>query len=95
MSNTGLASIKAVVHGYVQGVFFRSYIRNQANLRRLTGWVRNTKEGKVEAVFEGDKDQLQEIVEYCEKGPEGARVEDVRVEWKEHSGSFRDFEIRY
>jgi acylphosphatase len=88
------ARAHVLISGRVQGVFFRSYIRNQANLRKLTGWVRNTKDGNVEALFEGDRDGIEEIIKYCRKGPEGSSVGDVKVEWGEYTGNFREFEIR-
>jgi len=83
-----------ILSGHVQGVFFRSFIRSQTTLKKITGWCRNMKSGQVEAVFEGDKDQLQELIELCKEGPPGARVGDVSVEWEDFSGNFTSFEIR-
>ena len=83
-----------LVSGNVQGVFFRSSVRNQARLHRLTGWVRNTADGKVEALFEGDKDDINVLIDYCREGPPGAEIQDVEVEWKEPNGNFSSFEIR-
>lgn len=88
------ARVQVIISGYVQGVFFRSAIRNQARIHHLTGWVRNTPSGRVEALFEGDKDQIKEMIEFCRQGPPGARVGDVQLEWQEYNGGFSDFEIR-
>jgi len=83
-----------IISGSVQGVFFRSAIRNHAKLHNVKGWVRNTKDGYVEAVLEGDKDEIEEVIKYCKEGPSTASVADVKVEWKEPSENFAEFEIR-
>jgi acylphosphatase len=68
-----------VVSGRVQGVFFRDSIRRLAEQHGVAGWVRNTWDGTVEAVFEGEPDEVDRMVEFCRKGPPGARVENVDV----------------
>lgn len=83
------------ISGRVQAVFFRSYTRTEANLRGINGWVRNLEDGRVEAVFEGDRDSVDEILEFCKKGPEAARVEHIEVKWEKPSGKLRGFEIKY
>lgn len=83
------------VTGRVQGVFFRSETRHEAKSRGVKGWVRNTVDGRVEAVFEGEEENVKELVEFCKLGPPGARVTDVTVTWEKYAGEFRDFEIRY
>ncbi|MBL7160788.1 MAG: acylphosphatase [Candidatus Aenigmarchaeota archaeon] len=88
------ARAQVTLYGNVKGVFFRSFIRSQAKLLSLRGWVRNTKTDSVEAVFEGDKDQIQEMIDSCQEGPPGARVGDVKVEWGDYSGNFATFDIR-
>ncbi|MGH3129730.1 MAG: acylphosphatase [Gaiellaceae bacterium] len=70
---------RVVVHGHVQGVFFRDSMRQRAQQRGLAGWVRNTHEGTVEAVFEGEPDGVERLVAWCREGPRGARVERVDV----------------
>jgi acylphosphatase len=80
--------------GWVQGVFFRVETRNRAMRRNITGWVRNTSDGKVEAIFEGEKEDVEELIEFCRKGPSGARVTKVDVQWEEYSEEFRNFKIR-
>jgi acylphosphatase len=68
-----------VVRGLVQGVFFRDSVRRLAWSLGVRGWVRNTGDGAVEAVFEGEPEAVARLVEFCERGPRGARVDDVEV----------------
>ena len=70
---------RVVVHGLVQGVFFRDTVRRHAAKARVAGWVRNTREGTVEAVFEGEAQAVESLVALCHKGPRGARVDRVDV----------------
>lgn len=83
------------ISGWVQGVFFRAYTRDKAIELGLKGWVRNLRDGRVEAVFEGEKEAIDEMLEWCHKGSPSARVEDVKVEWEEFKGEFQSFEVRY
>ena len=84
---------KVVVHGSVQGVFFRAETRDRARSLGLAGWVRNAPDGTVEAVLEGDDEQVESMVEWCRRGPDGARVEEVEVAWSEPEGE-EGFSIR-
>jgi acylphosphatase len=68
-----------VVHGRVQGVFFRDTTRRMAAARGVAGWVRNTPEGTVEAVFEGEPDAVEGLIRFAQEGPRGATVERVEV----------------
>ena len=81
---------RLVVHGHVQGVFFRETARRRALAAGLAGWVRNTPDGTVEAVFEGEPDAVERLVEFCKEGPRGARVEwvDVTAEEPERLDGF-------
>jgi len=72
-----------VVHGRVQGVFFRAETRDRARSLGLAGWVRNNPDGTVEAVFEGDRERVESMVEWCRRGPRHAAVHDVDVTWEE------------
>lgn len=83
------------VSGRVQGVFFRSETRYEANRRNVAGWVRNTSDGRVEAVVEGEKEDVEKVIDFCRRGPPGARVTKVDVQWEGYTGEFRDFKIRY
>lgn len=70
---------RVVVHGFVQGVFFRDTVRRAALGRGVAGWVRNTPDGTVEAVFEGESKAVERLVTLCHNGPRGARVDRVDV----------------
>jgi len=74
------------VRGLVQGVFFRTEMRDRASSLRLGGWVRNRPDGSVEAVFEGPVDRVESMISWCGRGPSGARVEQVEVEWEDPRG---------
>ena len=83
------------IFGRVQGVFFRLETREKAKKRKVNGWVRNTSDGNVEAIFEGEEDAVKNLVEFCKKGPIGARVTGLKVMWENFEGEFNNFEIRY
>jgi acylphosphatase len=68
-----------VIHGHVQGVFFRDTTRRQATARDVAGWVRNNHDGTVEAVFEGEPDAVDAMVRFAHEGPRGAVVQRVDV----------------
>jgi len=96
MSNADLASVHAIVYGYVQGVFFRTFASRRANELGLTGYVRNLPNGEaVEVQAEGERKQLKELISYLKVGPPAARVERVVTNWSEYSGSYPGFSIRY
>ena len=86
---------RVYVHGLVQGVFFRANTRKVAKRLGLRGYVRNLPDGRVEAVFEGDEENVRKAIEWCRKGPPLARVEKVEVVWEEPRGDFDDFVILY
>jgi acylphosphatase len=71
------------VNGSVQGVFFRVETRDRARSLGVSGWVRNVQDGAVEAVFEGPEERVESMVEWCRRGPAGARVESVDVDWED------------
>lgn len=83
------------VSGRVQGIFFRDNTRKRAEELGVYGWVRNLPDGRVEAVFEGEKEKVEQMIEWSKRGPPFANVDGVDVEWKEYKGEFEDFEIRY
>jgi acylphosphatase len=85
--------VHVFVSGMVQGVFFRHETRRRAAAAGLAGWVRNIPDGRVEAVFEGPEDAVEEMVAWCRHGPEGADVAEVGVEREEPEG-LEDFEVR-
>jgi acylphosphatase len=77
---------RVVVHGQVQGVFFRDTCRRHATESGVAGWVRNRSDGAVEAVFEGDDEAVADLVRWCRTGPRSARVESVDVADEEPAG---------
>ena len=83
-----------LISGRVQGVFFRIETRYRALRSNISGWVRNTSDGRVEAIFEGEKEDVEKLIEFCRKGPSGARVTKVDVQWEEYTEEFSDFKIR-
>jgi acylphosphatase len=86
--------LHAIVEGTVQGVGFRMFVYRLAVEYHLSGWVRNTWDGKVEVVAEGEEGNLHKLLAGLKVGPRAAEVTNVRVEWLEASGEFRDFRIR-
>lgn len=88
-----LTTLHLVIHGRVQGVFFRDSMRREAQRLTLTGWVRNTAEGTVEAMVQGEKTAVDSIVQWEHRGPQRAQVSNVEVE--AGSGAFHQFEILY
>jgi acylphosphatase len=84
---------RAIVHGRVQGVFFRDTTRRKAQSRGVAGWACNRSDGAVEAVFEGDPDAVESLVGFLSEGPRGTEVEDVEVIDEEPEG-LSGFEIR-
>jgi len=77
---------EVTVHGMVQGVFFRVETRDRARSLGLSGWVTNAHDGTVRAAFEGDEERVRSMVDWCERGPRGAQVDDVEVTWTEPEG---------
>ena len=88
-----MTSRRVVVHGHVQGVFFRDSVRRLAGESGVAGWVRNNPDGTVEAFFEGDDDAVEQLVAFCRSGPRGAAVEHVDVYDEEPEGATR-FAVR-
>jgi acylphosphatase len=83
------------IDGRVQGVFYRSFTRELAHNLGLNGWVRNLRDGRVEAVFEGDKKMIEQAIKECYVGPPGARVSHIEVDWGQYVGDQKDFDVRY
>jgi acylphosphatase len=84
---------RVVVHGRVQGVFFRDSCRREATAREVAGWIANRPDGAVEAVFEGDADSVAAVVDFCREGPGSAQVASVEETSEEPEG-LSGFEIR-
>jgi acylphosphatase len=83
------------IRGRVQGVFFRAYTRDAASKEKVKGWVRNLPDGRVEAVFEGDEENVDRILAWCHNGSPLSRVDHLEVQEEPYRGEFDDFGINY
>ncbi|BBO81373.1 acylphosphatase [Desulfosarcina ovata] len=84
-----------IVHGRVQGVFFRAETQRAAKRFGVSGWVRNKRDGTVEAIVEGPEIDVISLANWCRTGPPQATVEKVDVSWLAYQGEFERFDIRY
>ena len=75
--------LRVWARGHVQGVFFRAEARARAESLGVAGWIRNAEDGSVEAVFEGDRERVESMVDWCRRGPAGAQVDELEVEPEE------------
>jgi len=85
---------RLLISGVVQGVGYRWSCRREGHGLGLTGWVRNLPDGRVEAVIQGTREQVERMIRWCYRGPEEARVTDIAVAYEEPSEEFPDFGIR-
>jgi acylphosphatase len=79
------------ISGLVQGIGFRYFAKSNARRLKLTGWVRNADDGKVEVLAQGAKEAIEKLAKLCEKGPFLAEVKSVQVEWEKEEEQFLDF----
>lgn len=86
------ARVHMIIHGKVQGVFFRDYAKKAADTFGITGWVKNINES-VEIIAEGEKPKLREFIIACEKGNPLAKVDKLAYEWEEYTGKFDRFYV--
>lgn len=82
-----------VVSGKVQGVYFRAHTQTAARQFKLTGWVKNCKNGKVEALLEGSQSDIETVIEICRKGPPASCVTGIEIKWKKATNEFDSFNI--
>jgi acylphosphatase len=90
-----IARLHIIIEGIVQGVFFRASTIEESSKLGLTGWVMNCSDGRVEAVFEGEIDKIEQIIEWCKKGPPGAVVSNVETVLERATGEYDSFTIKY
>ena len=83
------------ISGVVQGVSYRASTQEQARRRGIVGWVKNLEDGRVEAVAQGSKDKVAELLAWCRTGPPAAKVDKVEVSWEEVGDELRGFDVRY
>jgi acylphosphatase len=84
-----------IVRGMVQGVYFRAHTRDEARALNVTGWVKNRRDGAVEAIFEGPEEDVNEVIAWCHQGPARAHVTEVHVDWQNYAGEFKEFFVKY
>ena len=89
------ARAHVIITGRVQGVFFRMETKRAAGELGVFGWVKNQLDGTVEALFEGDRDRVEAIVDWCRQGPPNADVTDVAVDWDDYTGEYKGFDIDF
>jgi len=82
------------ISGRVQGVYYRASAVQQAQFLGLTGWVMNCADGSVEAVAEGPRSKIEELIAWCRQGPAGARVASVEVQWEAAQNAFHGFSVK-
>ena len=83
-----------IISGKVQEVFYRASCQEAAQGLALTGWVKNLPTGQVEVLAQGEKEKIEKLIMWCKNGPPGARVSDVKVEWKEQERKLFSFDIK-
>jgi len=88
-------SVRAIVYGRVQGVFFRTFVEEHAQRLGLVGYVRNLPSGAVEVMAEGERERVNKLVGHLETGPPAAMVARVEISWSEFTGDHSGFRVRY
>jgi acylphosphatase len=87
--------VKVIVKGIVQGVNFRYYSQRQAAKFNISGWVKNLPDGSVAAVFEGDEQDVEAMVQWCRRGPPSAHVTELIAQPEEYRGEFSSFSVKF
>ncbi len=87
--------VRLFIKGKVQGVFFRQALKVRAKKNNVNGWVRNLKDGRVEALLEGEDTNVSTLIEWCHAGSANARVEDIEIKNEKYKGEFSKFEVLY
>jgi len=90
-----LVHLKAVVHGKVQGVYYRAFVSHAAKALSIKGFVRNTRSGEVELEAEGDRINIDELLRQLYIGPPEAMVKKIDTTWSAFQGLYKSFEVRY
>lgn len=89
------ARAHVIFQGRVQGVFFRANTEKKAQELGLAGWVRNLPDGSVESVFEGPRETIVRIIDWCRTSQPYAKVTEAAIDWEDFKGEFSSFEVRY
>ena len=85
--------VHVYVYGRVQGVFFRFFVKEKALQEGIKGWVRNRPDNSVEALFEGEKNKINKMIEWCKIGPPAASVREIDIKWEKYEGELKSFAI--
>lgn len=85
--------LQLIIRGRVQGVYFRASAKREAKRLGLTGWVKNRFDGSVEAILEGEENEIKDFLTWAQRGPSTARVDDVETRWRGYTGEFPNFTI--
>ena len=91
----GNSRVRLIIEGRVQGVWFRDSTRNEARALGVCGWVRNRRDGTVEALVEGPEQGVKDLIRWCHQGPPHARVSRVQESQEEWTGEFKSFDILF
>ena len=89
------AAVNVIIHGRVQGVYYRAFARRRATELSLAGYARNLPDGTVEVRAEGERKQLHQLIGHLENGPPAARVEKIVTDWSEYTGNYTGFSVKY
>lgn len=88
-------NVHVIISGRVQGVWFRTSTKQKAEQLGITGWVRNTKDGRVEAIFEGEEETVNQMLQWCHQGPPLSKVNNVEIKNQNPTNGFEEFSVRY
>ncbi len=86
---------RVIVKGIVQGVNFRYYTQQEAQKHHVTGWARNLSDGSVVAIFEGEEEDVEAMIQWCRHGPPAARVTELIAQPEEYRGEFKSFSVKF
>ena len=86
---------RLIIKGIVHGVNFRYYTQREAQKHNLTGWVQNLADGSVAALFEGEEEDVEAMIQWCHHGPPSAHVTELIVQMEEYRGEFRFFSVKF
>ena len=86
--------VHLIISGKVQGVFYRASCQEVAQVLGLTGWVKNLQDGNVEVLAQGEKEKIEKLIEWCKKGPSGAKVSGVEIKWGNVLNNSLSFEVK-
>lgn len=87
-----MKQVHIYISGFVQGVGYREFVKKEARKLKLSGWVRNLADRRVEVIAQGDEETIKKLIEICKKGPFLSEVKNVSIEWEEVGEKFENFD---